>query len=45
MDEGKAKNLTTTTMKDDIYAFVFGQKGVMAGIGIQGNKISKIDPK
>jgi hypothetical protein len=27
MDEGKAKNLTTTTMKDDIYAFVFGQKG------------------
>ena len=45
MVEGKAKNLTTTTMKDDIYAFVFGQKGVMAGIGIQGNKISKIDPK
>ena len=45
MDEGKAKNMTTTTMKDDIYAFVFGQKGLMAGIGIQGNKISKINPK
>ena len=45
MDEGKAKNLTTTTMKDDIYAFVFGQKGLMAGLGIQGNKITKITPK
>ena len=45
MDEGKAKNMTTTTMKDDIYAFIFGQKGLMAGIGIQGNKVTKIDPK
>ena len=44
MDEGKAKNLTTTTMKDDIYAFIFGQKGLMGGIGIQGNKITKINP-
>jgi lipid-binding SYLF domain-containing protein len=45
MDEGKAKSMTTTTMKDDIYAFIFGQKGLMAGIGIQGNKIGKINPK
>ena len=45
MDEGKAKSSTTTTMKDDIYAFIFGQKGLMAGLGIQGNKISKINPK
>ena len=44
LDEGKAKQMTTTTAKDDIYAFVFGQKGLMAGIGIQGNKISKINP-
>jgi lipid-binding SYLF domain-containing protein len=28
-----------------IYAFVFGQKGLMAGLGIQGNKITKINPK
>ena len=45
MDEGKAKTTTTTTMKDDIYAFVFGQKGLMAGLGVQGNKITKITPK
>jgi lipid-binding SYLF domain-containing protein len=45
VDEGMAKTTTTTTLKDDIYAFVFGQKGLMAGLGIQGNKISKIQPK
>jgi lipid-binding SYLF domain-containing protein len=45
MDEGKAKQSTTTTMKDDIYAFIFGQKGLMAGIGLQGNKIAKVNPK
>jgi lipid-binding SYLF domain-containing protein len=43
MDEGKAKSMTTTTAKDDIYAFIFGQKGLMAGLGIQGNKLSKIE--
>ena len=45
MDEGKAKTMTTTTAKDDIYAFIFGQKGLMAGLGVQGNKITKITPK
>ena len=45
MDEGKAKTMTTTTAKDDIYAFIFSQKGLMAGLGIQGNKITKITPK
>jgi lipid-binding SYLF domain-containing protein len=45
VDEGMAKTSTTTTMKDDIYAIVFGQKGLMAGLGIQGNKITKITPK
>ena len=45
MDEGKAKTMTSTTMKDDIYAFIFGQQGLMAGLGVQGNKISRIKPK
>lgn len=44
VDEGVAKSLTTTTAKDDVYAFIFGQKGLMAGIGIQGSKITRIDP-
>ena len=45
IDEGMAKNTTTTTLKDDIYAFVFAQGGLMAGLGVQGNKISKIIPE
>jgi lipid-binding SYLF domain-containing protein len=42
VDEGKAKTMTTTTAKDDIYAFIFGQKGLMAGLGLQGNKITRL---
>ena len=45
VDAGVAKSLTTTTMKDDIYAFIFDQKGLMAGFGLQGNKITKTNPK
>jgi lipid-binding SYLF domain-containing protein len=41
-DEGFAKSTTTTTVKDKIYAFIFNQSGAMVGIGIQGNKITKI---
>lgn len=44
VDKGAAKNLTTTTAKADIYAFVFSQKGLMAGLGLQGTKITKINP-
>jgi len=44
VDKGLATSLTTTTAKDDIYAFFFSQEGLMAGLGIQGSKISKITP-
>jgi lipid-binding SYLF domain-containing protein len=44
VDKGLAKSMTTTTVKEDIYAFFFGQKGLMAGIGIQGAKITRINP-
>jgi len=45
MDEGLAKSTTTTTLKDEIYAFIFSQSGLMAGLGLQGNKITKLDKK
>jgi len=45
VDEGMAKQTTTTTLTNDIYAFVFAQKGLMAGLGVQGNKITRITPK
>jgi len=44
VDEGVARTLTTTTAKDDIYAFIFSQKGLMGGLGIQGSKITPINP-
>src|SRR5215203_3059710 len=45
VDEGAARALTTSTAKESIYVFFFGQKGLMAGLGIQGSKISEIEPK
>ena len=42
VDTGAAKDITTLTGKDDVYAFIFDQKGLMAGIGIKGSKITKI---
>ena len=44
VDEGLAGSLTTTTAKDDIYAFFFDQEGLMLGLGLQGTKITKITP-
>jgi lipid-binding SYLF domain-containing protein len=44
VDEGFAKTLNTTTLNQDVYAMAFGQRGLMAGIGLEGSKISKIHP-
>jgi len=44
VDEGMAKTLTTTNTQEDIYVFFFDQKGLMAGLGIQGSKISRYTP-
>jgi lipid-binding SYLF domain-containing protein len=43
VDEGVAKNLSTSSLKDDAYAFIFSQQGLMAGVSIEGTKISKIN--
>lgn len=40
--KGMGKSITTTTIKDDVYAFMFNQKGLMGGGAIQGSKITKI---
>ena len=42
VDEGRAKSLSTTTTKEGIYAFTFGQEGLMGGLGLQGTKISRL---
>ena len=43
LDTGAAKALTTTTAQSDMYAIFFNQKGLMAGLGLQGSKISRLD--
>lgn len=42
VDAGVAKNLSTSTLKKDAYAFIFDQQGLMAGVSIEGTKISRI---
>jgi lipid-binding SYLF domain-containing protein len=44
MDEGVAANVSTSTIQDDAYAFVFNQQGLMAGVSIEGTKITAIKP-
>jgi len=44
VDQGMARSLTTTSLRSDVYAFVFDQKGLMGGIGIEGSKITKVTP-
>ena len=39
------KTMTSSTLQSDIYAFIFSQKGLMAGLGLQGSKITRINPK
>ena len=43
VDEGMGKSTTSTTLTHDVYAFIFSQKGLMAGAGLQGSKITKLD--
>lgn len=43
VDEGAAVGISTTTARSDVYAFIFDQKGLMGGLGLQGTKITKIE--
>lgn len=42
VDQGVAKNLSSSSLKDDAYAFIFDQQGLMGGVSIEGTKISLI---
>ena len=43
VDKGMARSFTTDTLHSGIYAFTFDQQGLMAGLGLQGSKIKRID--
>ncbi len=42
VDQGFARSITTTTLRADVYAFVFDQKGLMGGMGLEGSRITKV---
>ncbi len=42
VDKGFGKSVTSTTLKSDVYGFIFNQQGLMAGIGLQGSKITRL---
>jgi lipid-binding SYLF domain-containing protein len=42
VDQGMGKKYSSSTLTQDIYAFIFSQKGIMAGMGLEGSKISRI---
>jgi lipid-binding SYLF domain-containing protein len=44
MDQGMARSLTTATELQGVYAFIFDQQGLMAGLGLQGSKITPYTP-
>ncbi len=44
VDAGAAASIDTTNLTQDVYAMVFGQQGLMAGVTIDGSKITRIHP-
>jgi len=44
VDDGFAARMSSTTLTQDVYGFVFGQSGLMAGIGLSGTKIQRWRP-
>lgn len=43
VDQGYAASVTSTTLTQDVYAVPFGEQGLMAGMGLEGSKISRAD--
>jgi lipid-binding SYLF domain-containing protein len=44
VDQGVATGLSTSTIRSGTYAFFFDQRGLMAGLGLQGTRITRITP-
>jgi len=45
VNKGAGAEADTTTLSHDVYAFPFGEKGLMADLTLQGTKITRIHPK
>lgn len=44
IDWGKSKDLSSISYEKPIVAFIFGEKGLMGGISLEGNKFQRIIP-
>ncbi|MGA0845053.1 MAG: YSC84-related protein [Luteolibacter sp.] len=44
LDKGISGTLSTTSMRSGTYVVFFNQKGLMGGMGLQGTKITRIQP-
>ena len=42
VDQGVAKDLSSSSLQKDAYAFIFSQQGLMVSLSIEGTKISRI---
>jgi lipid-binding SYLF domain-containing protein len=45
VDKGFASKMSSSTLGSDAYAFIFNQKGLMGGLGLQGTKVTRIHPR
>ncbi|MCR9271272.1 MAG: lipid-binding SYLF domain-containing protein [Henriciella sp.] len=45
VNAGVAENLSSSTLQDDAYAFIFDQKGLMAGVSIEGTKVTRVQTR
>lgn len=45
VDIGAGKAVDTTTIKDPVIGFIFGQKGLMYNLTLEGSKFTKLDKK
>ena len=43
VDRGMAKSITTGNLDAGTYAFIFDQKGLMGGVGLQGVRINRLN--
>jgi lipid-binding SYLF domain-containing protein len=44
IDKGAGANIDSTTLSHKVIAIPFGQKGLMAGLSLQGSKITTYNP-
>ncbi len=44
LDRGVQANVTTSTLREPVYAITFSQQGLMAALALNGTKITRITP-